>query len=117
MARRCVDLGAGQHSLWFEIFSDMSPIDRLLGIVYAEIGCTEKEKAVTGRNEMKQNVGMLDRTLRIVVGLFVLGAGLYFGNWLGLVGFVPLITGVIGNCPAYSMLGVSTCPARMSKVN
>jgi hypothetical protein len=60
---------------------------------------------------MTRNVGGIDKWLRIAVGLGLLALGL-FGplGWWGLVGLVPLATGVIGSCPAYSLLGLSTCP-------
>ncbi|HVN41611.1 MAG TPA: DUF2892 domain-containing protein [Steroidobacteraceae bacterium] len=62
---------------------------------------------------MSANVGGIDRVLRIVVGLAVLS--LFFvleGNarYWALVGLVPLFTGVFRFCPAYTLLGVSTCP-------
>jgi hypothetical protein len=61
----------------------------------------------------KSNVGTTDRVIRIVVGL-VLIALVFVGpqtawGWLGLI---PLATGVFGTCPAYSLLGVSTCKAQ-----
>jgi len=64
---------------------------------------------------MNSNVGGIDRTLRIVVGLVVLA--LFFvleGNarYWALLGFVPLLTGVFRFCPAYTLLGVSTCPMK-----
>jgi hypothetical protein len=59
-----------------------------------------------------KNVGGADRVLRIVAGLAVLGAGLYFKSWWGLVGLVPLGTAAIGWCPAYLPFGISTCRAR-----
>lgn len=58
---------------------------------------------------MKTNVGLLDRIIRIVLGLAILGAGLYFKSWLGLLGLVPIIVAVIGACPAYMPFGLSTC--------
>lgn len=64
---------------------------------------------------MKLNVGGFDKLVRIVVGLgllasvFVLQGSL---RWLGLIGVVPLVTGLIGYCPLYSLLGLSTCPAK-----
>lgn len=64
---------------------------------------------------MKPNIGSLDRILRIVVGLALLGAGWYFQSWWGLIGFLPLLTAVIRFCPAYVPFGLSTCatePAR-----
>ena len=61
---------------------------------------------------MKPNVGNLDRIVRIIAGLAILGAGYYFKSWWGLVGFVPLLTATFRFCPAYLPLGVSTCPAK-----
>jgi type IV secretory pathway TrbD component len=61
---------------------------------------------------MKSNVGPADRTIRIVSGLAIGVAGLYFESWLGLVGLIPLATGVIGWCPAYLPFGISTCSLR-----
>ena len=62
---------------------------------------------------MKINVGMLDRTLRILAGLVLLG--LMFtgtiGAW-GWIGVVPLATGLFRFCPLYTMLGFSSCPMR-----
>lgn len=55
------------------------------------------------------NVGNIDRTLRIVVGLilFALAAFGTIGAW-GFIGIVPLVTGVIGMCPLYTLLGIAT---------
>lgn len=64
----------------------------------------------------KKNEGNLDRILRIVVGLVLIGlylvnpAGAY--NWLGLIGIIPFVTGLLGTCPLYSILGVNTCPMK-----
>lgn len=59
---------------------------------------------------MKTNAGTLDRTLRIVVGLalIALAATKTIGLW-GWIGVVPLLTGAIGNCPLYGLLGINTC--------
>lgn len=57
---------------------------------------------------MKYNVGGIDRKLRIVVGLLLIAAGIYFQSWWGGVGVILLLTGVISWCPAYSVLGIST---------
>ncbi len=58
---------------------------------------------------MKTNVGSLDRTARIIIGLAILGAGFYFQNWFGLIGIIPIGTALIGWCPAYLPFGISTC--------
>lgn len=62
---------------------------------------------------LKQNVGPADRALRIVVGLGLLSL-VFLGpktpwGWLGLI---PLATALVGSCPLYTVLGLSTCPAR-----
>ncbi len=58
---------------------------------------------------MKCNVGKVDRAIRIVAGLAIIGAGVYYQNWWGAIGAVPLITALVGWCPAYSLIGASTC--------
>jgi hypothetical protein len=61
------------------------------------------------------NVGTIDRALRIIVGLALL-ALIFVGpkTWWGLVGIIPLATGLLRTCPAYSLLGMSTCPLKKS---
>jgi hypothetical protein len=62
---------------------------------------------------MKANVGGVDRVLRIVVGLALLAWAFFGGgeyHWWGLVGFVPLATGLFRFCPAYGLFGMNTCP-------
>jgi len=56
------------------------------------------------------NVGGMDRIIRIVLGLALLGLTLTgnIGVW-GWLGIVPLATGAIGWCPPYAILGISTC--------
>lgn len=60
---------------------------------------------------MKTNVGGIDRVLRILAGLVLiaLAATGTVGAW-GYIGIVPLLTGLVRVCPAYSILGVNTCP-------
>lgn len=60
---------------------------------------------------MKINVGGIDRILRIVAGLALIGATLagLIGVW-GWVGVVPLVTGLFKFCPLYSIFGMNTCP-------
>ena len=58
---------------------------------------------------MKANIGSIDRVLRLIAGLAILGAGYYFKSWWGLVGLVPILTAIFRVCPAYLALGVSTC--------
>jgi len=59
---------------------------------------------------MKANVGTIDRALRIIVGLALIGLTLSgnIGVW-GWIGVVPLATGIFRFCPAYTLVGASTC--------
>jgi hypothetical protein len=59
---------------------------------------------------MQQNVGNLDRILRIVAGLALIGLAATgtLGPWAW-IGVVPLATGLLSWCPAYSLLGIKTC--------
>ena len=62
---------------------------------------------------MKQNVGSTDKIIRLVLAavlfslIFILQGNL---RWIGLLGIVPLVTGLIGSCPLYMLLGITTCP-------
>lgn len=65
---------------------------------------------------MKVNEGGLDRVIRIVVGLAILSL-VFVGPhtpW-GYLGLVPFVTGIVGFCPAYALLGLNTC--RVPKAN
>jgi len=59
---------------------------------------------------MKPNVGKLDRVVRIALGIGIAGAGFYFQSWLGAIAIIPLGTALMGTCPLYTVLGLSTCP-------
>ncbi|MCO5059129.1 MAG: DUF2892 domain-containing protein [Rhizobiaceae bacterium] len=64
----------------------------------------------------KTNEGTVDRALRVIVGVVLLALFfLYPGaswRYFALIGIVPIVTGLVGWCPLYSMLGLSTCPAK-----
>ena len=57
---------------------------------------------------MKTNIGSIDRVIRIIVGVGILGAGYYFKSWWALVGMVPLLTAFLRFCPAYLPFGLNT---------
>lgn len=70
---------------------------------------------------MQANEGAIDRAIRVIVGLglgalawFVLGldTGAIAGIIAAAVGAVMLITGLVGFCPAYKLVGLSTCPLK-----
>ena len=59
------------------------------------------------------NEGTADRVVRVILGLSLLALTVIGPKTLwGLVGFLPLITGLAGTCPLYSILGISTCPVK-----
>ncbi len=58
---------------------------------------------------MSKNVGGIDRIIRVVAGVALLGWGYVEQNWLGAIGLVPLLTAAIGFCPAYAPFGIKTC--------
>lgn len=57
---------------------------------------------------MKKNVGSVDRLLRIIVGAVIVVWGVYSECWWGLVGLVPLMTGLLNWCPLYLPFNLST---------
>ena len=60
---------------------------------------------------MKQNVGNVDRWIRIVLGVALLSLLVFLNGpirWIGLIGLIPLVTGIINFCPIYALLGIST---------
>jgi hypothetical protein len=63
---------------------------------------------------MARNVGSLDRIVRIIIGVVLIAYAIPLGfphtgwNWIGWIGVVPLLTAVVGSCPLYSVLGIST---------
>ena len=65
---------------------------------------------------MKAIVGTIDRVLRIIVGLVLIGLTLSgtIGVW-GWIGIVPLATALFRFCPLYTVLGMSTCPVEPKK--
>jgi hypothetical protein len=62
---------------------------------------------------LPRNEHPVERTLRVLVGLVLLSL-VFVGPrtpW-GLIGLIPIATGLIGSCPLYTLLGISTCPTR-----
>ena len=62
---------------------------------------------------MTRNEGTVDRTLRVVLGLVLIALALTgrFTPW-GWIGVIPLLTGLVGTCPLYSLFGINTCKLR-----
>ena len=61
---------------------------------------------------MSKNVGTIDRSLRIILALTLIALTVMgtIGPW-GWIGVVPLATGLMGWCPAYTLFGIKTCKA------
>ncbi len=66
---------------------------------------------------LKTNVGGIDKILRLVLGVallawFFVDQGTGFWHYAKLIGIVPILTALMGSCPLYTILGVSTCPMK-----
>ncbi len=65
---------------------------------------------------MLTNESSIDRALRVVLGIVVLSLVVVGPKTMwGLLGLVPLLTGLVGFCPLYRLLGINTCPAHGGK--
>ena len=58
---------------------------------------------------MIQNVGNAERVVRVLAGVAIGAAGVYYQSWFGLIGLVPMATGAFGYCPPYQLMGINTC--------
>lgn len=58
---------------------------------------------------MKKNIGKTDKIIRIVLGILIGAAGLYFESWLGLIGVIPIATALVSRCGLYVPFGINTC--------
>jgi hypothetical protein len=61
---------------------------------------------------MQCNIGKSDGIIRILLGVIIIGVGIYFKSWWGAVGILPILTAAIGWCPAYLPFGISTCKTK-----
>ena len=71
---------------------------------------------------MTKNIGNIDRVIRIGMGLVLIAYAIPLGfpstgwNWVGWIGVIPIVTAFVGICPAYSVLGMSTCAVGAHKL-
>lgn len=65
---------------------------------------------------LPRNEGQIDRILRVIIGLVLISL-VFVGpkTMWGLLGIIPLATGLIGSCPLYTLLGMRTCPMEKGK--
>jgi Protein of unknown function (DUF2892) len=58
----------------------------------------------------------IERVIRVALGLTVLSFAFVGPQtaW-GFLGLIPILTGIVGSCPAYTLLGISTCPYKPSQ--
>ena len=62
---------------------------------------------------MNVNVGKVDKVIRIILGLaIIIVVGLVMKSWWGLIGILPLATGLAGRCGLYNIFGISTCSTK-----
>ena len=62
---------------------------------------------------LPRNEGTIDRTIRVIAGLAILSLTVIGPqtSW-GFLGLVPLVTGLVGTCPLYTLIGITTCPMK-----
>jgi hypothetical protein len=62
------------------------------------------------------NEGTLDRVIRVVIGIALLSLTVAGPkSMIGLVGIIPIVTGLVGFCPLYRLMGVRTCPVSQKR--
>jgi hypothetical protein len=63
---------------------------------------------------MKANMGSIDRILRGILGVIIIGVGFYYNSWWGAIGLIPLLTALTSWCPGYVPFKFSTRKAQQS---
>ncbi len=66
---------------------------------------------------VKKNVGNMDAIFRVITGMLVLFAGLYFNSLWGLLGIVLIASGSLSFCPVYRVFGIQTCSTNVEREN
>lgn len=64
---------------------------------------------------MSKNIGKIDKIIRLVIGILIALIGIYYNSWWGLIALLPIGTALIGSCPAYCPLGISTTEKKDTK--
>jgi len=58
--------------------------------------------------KMNKNVGKIDRLIRMIIGIIIIALGIYFKSWWGIIGLLPIFTGIIRFCPLYVPFKINT---------
>lgn len=61
---------------------------------------------------MTKNVGKTDKIIRIILGIGIAAAGIYYQSWWGLLAVIPIATAFMNFCGLYTLIGINTCPAK-----
>ncbi|MCF8001488.1 MAG: DUF2892 domain-containing protein [Halanaerobiales bacterium] len=57
---------------------------------------------------MEKNVGSTDKIIRYILGVLIIGAGIMYNSWWGIIGVIPIFTAALGWCPLYKIIGTTT---------
>ncbi len=57
---------------------------------------------------MEKNIGRTDQIIRLSLGILIIILGIMEGSWLGIIGFIPLLTAFFNRCPLYPVFGIDT---------
>lgn len=57
---------------------------------------------------MQANIGKTDRLIRIIIGVIIIGVGIYFKTWWGALGLIPIVVALFRFCPLYVPLKINT---------
>lgn len=55
------------------------------------------------------NVGKIDKSVRLIIGVVIAALGFYYQSWWGLVAIIPILTAILGFCPLYIPFKINTC--------
>jgi len=57
---------------------------------------------------MQANIGKADRLIRIIIGVIIMGIGMYFKTWWGALGVIPIVVASLRFCPLYVPFKINT---------
>ena len=55
------------------------------------------------------NVGKIDKSIRLIIGVVIAMLGLYYQSWWGFLAIIPILTAIFGFCPVYVLFKINTC--------